>query len=54
MPCGIYGALTDAGLGVRGMAGAGDSAVVTLGEAISLGFILGVTLGDGTWMGITL
>jgi hypothetical protein len=30
------------------------SDVVTLGEATSLGFILGVTLGDGTWMGITL
>jgi hypothetical protein len=33
---------------------AGGSAVVTLGEATSLGFILGITLGDGTLMGITL
>jgi hypothetical protein len=36
------------------MAVAGGSAVVTLGEATSLGFIIGVTLGYGTWMGITL
>jgi hypothetical protein len=33
---------------------AGGSAVVTLVEATSLGLIIGVTLGDGTWMGITL
>jgi hypothetical protein len=33
---------------------AGGSDVVTRGEATSLGFILGITLGDGTWMGITL
>jgi hypothetical protein len=33
---------------------AGGSALVTLGEAKSLGFILGVTLGNGTWLGITL
>jgi hypothetical protein len=32
----------------------GGSDVVTLVEATSLGFIVGVTLGDGTWMGITL
>jgi hypothetical protein len=32
----------------------GGSVVVTLGEATSLEFILGFTLGDGTWMGITL
>jgi hypothetical protein len=36
------------------MASASDSAVVTLGEATSWGFILGVTLGDGTWLGFTL
>jgi hypothetical protein len=30
------------------------SAVVTLGGATSLEFNIGVTLGDGTWVGITL
>jgi hypothetical protein len=54
MPCGIYGALSEAGWGVSGMTSASGSAVVTLGEVTSLGFILGVTLGDGTWLGITL
>jgi hypothetical protein len=32
----------------------GGSVVGTLGEATSLEFNLGVTLGDGNWMGITL
>jgi hypothetical protein len=32
----------------------GDSDMGTLGGATLLEFNLGVTLGDGTWMGITL
>jgi hypothetical protein len=54
MPCGIYGAWTDAGCGVIGMTVVGDSGVVTLRGATLMEFNLGVTLGDGTWMGITL
>jgi hypothetical protein len=48
MPCDIFGALSEAGWGVSGMKSASGSAVITLGEATSLGFILGVTFGDGT------
>jgi hypothetical protein len=36
------------------MAVVGGSGLVTLGGATLLEFNLGVTLGDGTWMGITL
>jgi hypothetical protein len=36
------------------MAVVGGSGVGTLGDATSLEFNLVVTLGDGTWMGITL
>jgi hypothetical protein len=50
----MYGALTEAGCGVMGMTLVGGSGVGTLGGATSLEFNLGVTLGDGTWMGITL
>jgi hypothetical protein len=50
----MYGALTEAGCGVMGMTVGGGSGVGTLGGATSLEFNLGVTLGDGTWMGITL
>jgi hypothetical protein len=54
MPCGIYGVLTESGCGVMGITVVGGSGVDTLGGAKSLEFNLGVTLGDGTWMGITL
>jgi hypothetical protein len=54
VPCGIYGALTEAGCGVMGMTVVGGSDVGTLEGATSLELNLGVTLGDGTWMGITL
>jgi hypothetical protein len=54
MPCGIYGALTEAGCGKMGMTVGGGSGVCTLGGATLLEFNLGVTLGYGTWMGITL
>jgi hypothetical protein len=54
MPCGIYGALTEAGYGVMGMTVVGGSGMGTLGGATSLEFNLGVTLGYGTWMEITL
>jgi hypothetical protein len=54
MPCGMYGALTEAGCGVMGMTVAGGSGVCTLVGATSLECNLGVTLGDGTWKGITL
>jgi hypothetical protein len=37
-----------------GMTSASGSVVVTLGEATSLEFILGTTLVDGTWLGLTL
>jgi hypothetical protein len=37
-----------------GMAVVGGSGLGTLGGSKSLEFNLGVTLGDGTWMGITL
>jgi hypothetical protein len=37
-----------------GMTVVGGSGVGPLGGATSLEFNLGVTLGDGTWMGITL
>jgi hypothetical protein len=52
MPCGMYGALPDAGYGVMGMRVGGDSGVCTLGGATSLECNRGVTLGDGTWMGL--
>jgi hypothetical protein len=35
-----------------GMTVGGGSGVSTLGGATSLEFNLGVTLGDGTWMGL--
>jgi hypothetical protein len=35
-----------------GMAGGGGSGVSTLGGATSLEFNSGVTLGDGTWLGL--
>jgi hypothetical protein len=35
-----------------GMTGGGVSGVSTLGGATSLEFNLGVTLGDGTWLGL--
>jgi hypothetical protein len=54
MPCGMYGALAESGCRVMGMMVVGGSGVGTLGGATSLEFNLGVTLGDGTWMGITL
>jgi hypothetical protein len=54
MPCGIYGALTEAGCGVTGMTVVGGSSVGTLGGATSLEFNIGFALGGGTWMGITL
>jgi hypothetical protein len=54
MPCGMYGALTEAGCGVMGMTVVGGSGVCTLVGDTSLDCNLGVTLGDGTWMGITL
>jgi hypothetical protein len=50
----MYGALTEAGCGIMGMTVVGGSGVCTLGGATSLECNLGVTLGDGTWMGITL
>jgi hypothetical protein len=52
MPCGMYGALPAAGFGVMGMTVGGGSGVSTLGGATSLEFNLGVTLGDGTWLGL--
>jgi hypothetical protein len=54
MPCGMYGALTESGCGVMGMTVVGGSGVCTLVGATSLECNLGVTLGDGTWTGITL
>jgi hypothetical protein len=54
MPYGIYCALTDAGCGVIEMTVVGGSGVGTLGGATLLEFNIGVTLGDGNWMGITL
>jgi hypothetical protein len=54
MPCGIYGALTEAGCGVMGMTVFIGSGMGTLGGATSLEFNLGITLRDGTWIGITL
>jgi hypothetical protein len=54
MPCGIYGALSEAGWGVSGTTSVSGSSSVTLGEATSLGFNLVVTLRYGTWLGITL
>jgi hypothetical protein len=54
MPCGIYGALTEAGCGVMGMTVVCGSGMGTLGGDTSLEFNIGVTLVDGTWMGITL
>jgi hypothetical protein len=50
----MYGAVMEAGCGVMGMTVVGGSGMCTLGGATSLEFNLGVTLGDGTWMGITL
>jgi hypothetical protein len=50
MPCGIYGALADAGCGVMGMTVVGGSGVHTLVGATSLECNIGVTLGDGSWM----
>jgi hypothetical protein len=52
MPYGMYGALPDAGCGVMGMMVVGGSGVCTLVGATSLECNLGVTLGDGTWMGL--
>jgi hypothetical protein len=52
MPCGMYGVLPAAGCGVIGMTGGGGSGVSTLGGATSLEFNIGVTLGDGTWLGL--
>jgi hypothetical protein len=49
---GMYGALPAAGCGVMVMPGGGGSGVSTLGGATSLEFNLGVTLGDGTWLGL--
>jgi hypothetical protein len=54
MPCGMYGALTDAGYGVMGMTVVGGSGVCTLVGATSLECNIGVTLGYGTWMGLIL
>jgi hypothetical protein len=54
MPCGMYGALMDAGCGVMGMPVVGGSGMCTLGGATPLECNLGVTLGDGTWMGFIL
>jgi Asp/Glu/hydantoin racemase len=54
MPCGMYGALTEAGCGVMGVTVVGCSGMCTLVGATSLECNLGVTLADGTWMGITL
>jgi hypothetical protein len=50
----MYGALTEAGCGVMGMTVVGGSGVCTIVCATSLECNLGVTLGDGTWTGITL
>jgi hypothetical protein len=52
MRCGMYGALPAVGCGVIGMTGGGGSGVSTLGGDTSLEFNLGVTLGDGTWLGL--
>jgi hypothetical protein len=52
MPCGMYGALPAAGCGVMGMTGGGGSGVSTLRGATSLELKLGVTLGDGTRLGL--
>jgi hypothetical protein len=54
MPCGMYGALTEAGCGVMGVTVVGGSGVGTQGGATSLEFNLGATNGNGTSMGITL
>jgi hypothetical protein len=50
----MYGALTEAGCGVMGMPVVGGRGMCTLVGATSLECNLGVTLGDGTWMGLTL
>jgi hypothetical protein len=54
MPCGMYGALADAGCGVMGMTVVGGSGMCTLVDATSLECNLGVTLRDGTWTGLIL
>jgi hypothetical protein len=54
MPCSMYGALTEAGCGVMGMPVVVCSGVCTLVGATSLLCNLGVTLRDGTSMGLTL
>jgi hypothetical protein len=54
MPCGMYGALPEAGCGVMGMTVVGGSGVCTLVGATSLECNLGVILGDGTRMGLIL
>jgi hypothetical protein len=54
MPCGMYGALTNAGCEVMRMTVVGGSGVCTLVGATSLECNLGVTLGDGTWMGLII
>jgi hypothetical protein len=50
----MYGALPEAGFGVMGMTVVGVRGVCTLVGATSLECKLGVTLGDGTWMGLIL
>jgi hypothetical protein len=48
------GAFSAAQCGVSGLTSVSGSVGVTLGEDTSMGFILGPTLVDGAWMGLTL